>query len=97
MPAAPILESPGAQRPAEESTAATGGLGSGERLALTADESATVPGVTAGATGSSEADVGVADATPKPRAEKPVEPEEQAALPETSEGVVGHAMRPPSP
>ena len=30
-------------------------------------------------------------------AEKPVVLEEQAALPKTSEGMVGHAVRPPSP
>ena len=51
----------------------------------------------AGAAGSSEAKTGVADAAPESRAEKPVLPEEQTALLKASEGVVGHAVRPPSP
>ena len=97
MPADPVLESQGARCPMEESTAAADGLGDGERFVPMADEPAAVPGVIAGAVGSSEADAGVADVASKSRAEKPVVPEEQTALPEASEGVVGHAVRPPSP
>ena len=44
-----------------------------------------------------EADAGVAVVTLESRAEKPVVPEEPTALPEASGGVVGHAVRPPSP
>ena len=65
MPTDPVPESSGAQWPMEESTAAADGLGGGEQLAPMADESAAMPGVTAGATGSSEVDARVADATPE--------------------------------
>ena len=83
--------------PTEESTAAADGLGGGERLAPTADESAVVLGATVGAAGSLEADAGVADAASESGVEKPVVPEEQAAFPETSEGMVGHVVRSLSP
>ena len=73
------------------------GLGSRERLASTLDELAAVPGATAGATESLEADARVADAMPELGAEEPVERKEQVALPETSKGVVGHVVRPSSP
>ena len=66
-------------------------------MALTMDESTVMPGATAGAAGSSEADARVVDATPKSGVEKLVVPEDQATFLETSKGVVGHAMRPPSP
>ena len=46
---------------------------------------------------SSGVEAGATDAAPESRAEKPVVPEEQTALPEASEGVVGHAVRPSSP
>ena len=42
-------------------------------------------------------DASVADVVPKSRAEKPEVLEEQAALPEALEGVVGHAVWQPSP
>ena len=81
----------------EESTTPAGGLGDGERLAPMADESVAVPGATAEAAGSSGAEAGVADAAPESRAEKPAVPGEQMALPEVSESMVGHVVRPPSP
>ena len=61
------------------------------------DGLAAVPRATAVVAGSSKVDAGVADAVPESGAEKPVVPEEQATLPETSKGVVGRAVRPPSP
>ena len=92
-----ILESLGARQPTEESSAPAGGLGRDEWLAPTVDGSAVVPGATAVAAESSEVTARVADATSESAADKPVAPEEQTALPEASEGVVGHAVRPPSP
>ena len=62
-----------------------------------ADRSATVPGATTKATGSSGAEAGVTDATSEARAEKPTVPEEQTTLPKVSKGLVGHAVRPQSP
>ena len=97
MPADPIPESPGARWPVEESTAAADELGGGEQLVSMVDKPVAVPGSTAGAAVSSEVEAGVANAMPESGAEKSVEPEEQAACPKTSEGVVGHAVRPPSP
>ena len=97
MPADPFLESPGARRPMEESTTTANELGDGERLASMADEPAVVLGETAGAAGPSEAEARVADATLETRAEKPVVPEGQTALPEASEGMVRHVVRPLSP
>ena len=96
MPAGSVLESLGAQRFAKESTTTAGGVEGGEQLAMMADESAATLGAMAGVTGSLEAEAGVADVMPKSRAERLVVPEEQAALPKTSEGVVGHAVWPPS-
>ena len=90
MPVDPMPESPVARRPVEESTAAIGGLGGGERLA---DGSATVPEVMAETTGSSGAEARAADVAPAFSTEGPAVPEEQVALPEASEGVVGHAIR----
>ena len=75
MPTDPVLESLGAWRPTEESTATADELGSRERLASMADEPAAVPEATARATGSSEAEAGVADAVPESGVEKPVVPE----------------------
>ena len=97
MPADPVLESQGARCPMEESTAAADGLGDGERFVPMADEPAAVPGVIAGAVGSSEADAGVADVASKSRAEKPVVPEEQTKLLKALEGMVRHAVWPSSP
>ena len=62
-----------------------------------ADGSATVPGATAEATGSSRVEAGVTDATPEAGAEKPAVPEEQMALPETPKGMVRHDVQPRSP
>ena len=56
-----------------------------------------MPGAMIEAAEASEADAGVADATPETGAEKPVVPEEPMVLPKASEGVVRHAMRPRSP
>ena len=61
------------------------------------DELVAVPRAMAGATGPSKAEAGVAAAMSETRAEKLVVQEEQTTLPEVSEGVVGHAMQPPSP
>ena len=63
----------------------------------TADGPAVVPGATVKATGSSVAEARVSRATPESRMEKPVVPREQTALPEVSEGVVEHDVRPLSP
>ena len=93
MPADPIPESPGARQPMEESTVAADGLGGGERLASTVDGSTTVPEVMTKTTGSLGVEAGATDATPVFRTEGPAVPEEQVALPEASEGVVGHAIR----
>ena len=92
MPAAPVLESSGAQQPAEESTTVVGGLGGSKRLASTVDGSAMVPGAMAEAAVSSGAEAGVVDAALESGAGKPAVPEERMALPEASKGVVGHAV-----
>ena len=97
MPIDPILESPGGRWPAEESTAAVGGLSDGEQLAPTADGSATVPGATTETTGSLAANAGDIGATPECGAAKPVVPEEQLAPPEASQSVVVPVVRPWSP
>ena len=97
MPVDPILESLGARQPTEESTAPSAGLGDDEQLASTADGSVAAPEATTGTAGSSGAEAGVADVMPESRAEKPVVPKEQTALPAASEGMVGPAIRPLSP
>ena len=81
----------------EESTTPSTGLGSDERLASMVDGSAAVPQATAGIVESSRAEAGVAGVTLESRAEKPTVPKEQTTLPKASEGMVGHAIRPPSP
>ena len=58
VPVDPIPESPGARRSVEESTAATGELGGGEKLASMVDESTTVPEATTEIAGSSGAEAG---------------------------------------
>ena len=93
----PIPESLGARRSVEESTAATGELGGGKRLASIADRSVTVPEATMETVGSLGAEAGAIDAAPAFGAEEPAVPEEQMVLPEASEGVVGHAIRRLSP
>ena len=97
MPAAPVLESLGARRPTEESTAPSARLGGDERLASMVDGSARAPEAMAGTVESSGVEARVADITSKSGAEKPTVPEEQTTLPEASMGVVGHAIWPPSP
>jgi len=97
VPVDPILESLGARRSAEESTAATSKLSGGEKLASTADESAPVSKMTTETAGSSGAEAGATDAMSAFGAERPAVSEEQAALSEVSEGMVGHIIRPPSP
>ena len=82
MPADPVPESPGAQWLADGSTTAADELGGGERLATTMDGSAAANEEMAVATGSSEAEAGVTDATPESTTGKPVVLEEQMALPE---------------
>ena len=94
MPVDPMSESPVARWPVEESTATTSELGDGERLA---DGSATVLGATAEIAGSSGAEAGATVAMPVFKTEGPAVPEEQAALPEASEGMVEHAIRRSSP
>ena len=66
-------------------------------MASTADGSAAAPEATAGTAGSLGAEAGVVGVTLESRAEKPTVPEEQTTPPEVSEGVVGHAIQPPSP
>jgi len=61
------------------------------------DGLATMPGATTEAAGASEADAGVVDTASESRAENPVVAEEPTVLPEASEGMVGHAVRPCSP
>ena len=97
IPADPVSESPGVQRPLEESTADADELGGRERLASVADEPMAMPRAMVGTTRSSDVDAGVVDAASESGAEKPMVPEEQTMLPEVSEGVVGHAVRPLSP
>ena len=58
-----VLESPGAQRFAEESTTAADGVGGGERLATTVGESTETLGAMAGAAESSKVEAGAVDVT----------------------------------
>ena len=97
MPTAPIPHSPSARQPKERSTAASGGLGEDERVALTTDGSVAVPEATARAAGSSGAEAGATDVTPVFETEGPAVPKEQAALPKAMKGVVGHSIWPLSP
>ena len=97
MPVDPILESPGARQHGGEAIAAVGGLGGVKRLSSTANESVTAPSATAGTVGSSRVEAIVTSVAPKSGAENLAMPKEQTALPEASEGMVGPAIRPPSP
>ena len=92
-----VPDSPGAHRSAEESTTTASEIGGGERLLTMVDESAAMPGAAVRATRSSKAEAGAANAMLESGAERPVVPEEQAALPKMLEGMVGRTMRPPSP
>ena len=69
-PAAPALESPSARQPEEGSTAASGGLGENEQVAVTTDGSAAVPEATTGITGSSGGETIVTGMTPEYVAEE---------------------------
>ena len=62
-----------------------------------ANGSTTVAWATAEAVRSSGVEAGQSHSTPESRTEKPMVLGEQTALPEVSEGVVGHTIRPPSP
>ena len=97
MPVDPILESPGARHHVREPIAAVGGLGGDEHLTSTANELTIAPSATAGTAGSSGVDTLVTSVTPKSRAKNLAVPKEQTALLEASEGMVGPAIRPPSP
>jgi len=81
----------------EESTAAGGGLGGGERLAPTVDRSAAMPGAMVENAGSSAVNAGDAGAAPETGAARPVQPKEPTAFLETLEGMVGRIVRPLSP
>ena len=58
---------------------------------------AAMPEVVVETVGSLGAEAGVANAALESRAEKPMVPEGQTVCPEASKGMVGHAVRPPSP
>ena len=89
-PTAPTLESPSARQPEEGSTAASGGLGENEQVALTTDGSAIVSKATARIVGSLGVEAGVASDAPESGTMKPVAP------PEASQGMVGPIVRPQS-
>ena len=84
----------GARWLTEESTAAADVLGDDERLVSMANGSTAMPEAAVETTGTSGVEARVANAVLESRAEKPAVPEEQTACPETSKGVVGHAVRP---
>ena len=71
-----VPESPGARRFAEESTTTAGGVEGREQLATMVGESVVMPGATAGAAGSLEAEAKVTDTTSEYGAEKLVVLEE---------------------
>ena len=93
----PILDSPGARQHVGEPINAVGGLGGGEQLSSTANESTTASSVMAGTTGSSGVEVVVTGIMSESRAENLAVLKEQTTLPEASEGMVGPTIRPPSP
>ena len=66
-------------------------------MAPMGDGSAAMPGATAEAAGSLEAESRVADAMAEPRVGRPVELEEQATHPEMTEGMVRRTVWPLSP
>ena len=82
-----VPESPDARWFMEESTTAAGGVEGREQLATMVDESAAMPGATARAAGSSEAEARAADAMPESGAERPAILEEQGAW---SDALCGH-------
>ena len=73
VPVDPMPKSPVVRQPMEESTAATGELGGGEKLA---DGSVMVPEATAETTGSSGAEARATDSAPVSGTEGPTMPEE---------------------
>ena len=93
----PILESPGDRQHAGEPVAAVGGLGGGEQLSSTANESTTAPSATAGTPGPLGVEVVVTSAVLESRAENLAVPKEQTVLPAASEGMVGPTIQPPRP
>ena len=97
MPVDPILESPGARQHAGEPIGAVGGLGGGKQLLSTANESVTAPLAMVGTVKSSGVEAVVTNIAQESGAENLAVPKEQTALPEASEGMVGPAIRPPSP
>ena len=97
MPVDPILESPGARQHVGEPVAAVGGLGGGEQLSSMVNELATTPSATTGTAGPSRVEAVVTSVAPKSRAENLAVPKEKTALPKALEGMVGPAIRPPSP
>ena len=66
-------------------------------MSLMANESTIAPSATAGTVRSLGVEAVVTSVAPKSRAENLAVPKEQTALPEASEGMVGPAIRPPSP
>ena len=93
----PILESLGARQHMGEPIAAIGGLGGGEQLVSTANESATAPSAMVGTVGSLGVEAVVTSVTPESGAKNLAVPKEQTALPEVSKGMVGPAIWPLSP
>ena len=92
-----IPKSPSARQHAGEPVAAVGGLGGGEQLSSMVNKSATTPSAIAGTVGPSRVEVVVTNAAPESGAENLAVPKEQTALPEALKGMVGPAIRPPSP
>ena len=80
-----------------EPIAAVRGLGGSEQLSSTANESVIAPSATAGTTGSSGVEAVVTGIMSRSWAENLATPKDQTAPPEASEGMVGPAIRPPSP
>ena len=92
-----VLESPGARQFVKDSTTTADGVGGGERLATTVDDSTEMPGATARAAKSLEAGAGAIDVVPESGEQMPASSEEQTARPEMPQGAVGRSVRPPSP
>ena len=97
MLADPILESPGARWPTEESTTAADGVGGGERLATMVADAMETLGAIARAAKSLEVGARAANIAPESGAGRLVVSKEQATLPKMSKGMVGRAARPLSP
>ena len=89
-----MFESPGAQQLVDESIIAAGGLADGERPASAKKGSTTIPKATVTTVGPTGAEAGVASDAPESDPTEPTAPEELTAPPETSQGMVGPAVRP---